>query len=155
MNSLIETRCSFSFQALYNSDHQHSYTALAVMSTVACLFFKNALIEIFLQSLKYTMRRWNAWVYLFKGADMVQAAYDKVCISSRTHLYKPMFEPKIDVLQAGSRSFKISGPDNDHIFVTSKESIKEISRAKKDELSLFGATKQVMTSRRSSSNGVV
>jgi hypothetical protein len=71
------------------------------------------------------------------------------------NLYRPTFEPNIDVLQAGSRSFKISGPDNDHIFVTSKESIKEINRAKKDELSLFGATKQVITSRRSSSNGDV
>ncbi|KAF2704335.1 cytochrome P450 [Pleomassaria siparia CBS 279.74] len=105
---------SFSIKALYDGTHQLSYSAIAVVSIIVLLIFKDSIISVLLE-------RWNAWVYLFRGAHMVQSAYDKASSRSRPH---------------HSQSYNISGPDNDHIFVSSKQAIHDINRAKRDELSL-------------------
>ncbi|OTA92253.1 hypothetical protein M434DRAFT_396605 [Hypoxylon sp. CO27-5] len=45
--------------------------------------------------------------------------------------------------KAGGRAFEVPGPDHSHIFVSSKEQLSEVRKAGHDDLSMFGATKQM------------
>ncbi|XDG09977.1 hypothetical protein ABKA04_009592 [Annulohypoxylon sp. FPYF3050] len=45
--------------------------------------------------------------------------------------------------KAGGGAFEVPGPDHNHIFVSSKEHLGEVRKAGRDELSMFGATKQM------------
>ncbi|KAI0865027.1 cytochrome P450 [Xylaria cubensis] len=66
-------------------------------------------------------KRIEAWRYLFRGADMITVKYR----------------------QAGGKAFEVPGPDHSHIFISSSKHMNEIRKAGADELSLFGATKQM------------
>ncbi|KAI0842314.1 cytochrome P450 [Hypoxylon sp. FL0890] len=79
------------------------------------------LLQICGRLAQYMRKRLNAWRYLFQGPTMITAAYRK----------------------AAGKAFQIPGPDHDHIFITSAEHIAEVRKAGRDELSLFGATKQM------------
>ncbi|KAI1740381.1 cytochrome P450 [Xylaria scruposa] len=70
---------------------------------------------------KYLGKRIEAWRYLFQGADMITSKYR----------------------QAGGKAFEVPGPDHNHIFISSSKHMNEIRKAGADELSLFGATKQM------------
>jgi hypothetical protein len=59
----------------------------------------------------------------------------------RPHILLLMFNA--EVLQAGGQSFEVPGPDHSHIFISSKEHLIEVRNAGRDELSMFGATKQM------------
>ncbi|CAG8952927.1 hypothetical protein HYFRA_00007642 [Hymenoscyphus fraxineus] len=69
----------------------------------------------------YLNKRMNAWRYLFQGADMITVAYNK----------------------AGGKPFEVPGPDHNHLFISSSKHISEVRKARRDELSMFGATKQM------------
>ncbi|PSR88504.1 cytochrome P450 [Coniella lustricola] len=44
---------------------------------------------------------------------------------------------------AGGKPFEIPGPDHDHVFISSDKHLEEVRKAARDELSMFGATKQM------------
>ena len=48
-----------------------------------------------------------------------------------------------DRSQAKGNAFSVAGPDHDHVFITSKQHLKECQKAKKDEMSFFAATRQM------------
>ncbi|KAI1390593.1 cytochrome P450 [Hypoxylon trugodes] len=73
------------------------------------------------QLFQYAQKRVNAWRYLFRGADMITVEYKK----------------------ARGNAFEVPGPDHSHIFISSNEHMDEIRKAPRDELSMFGATKQM------------
>ncbi|CAO2654954.1 Nn.00g116870.m01.CDS01 [Neocucurbitaria sp. VM-36] len=61
------------------------------------------------------------WKFLLSGAPMMSEAYTK----------------------AEGGAFSVAGPDHDHVFISSKQHLKECQKAKKDELSFFAATRQM------------
>ncbi|KAI1114784.1 cytochrome P450 [Nemania sp. NC0429] len=71
---------------------------------------------------KYVAGRINAWRYLFQGSDIILERYTK----------------------ANGKAFHVPGPDHGHVFISSPEHIREMSKAGRDELSLFSATKQMI-----------
>jgi hypothetical protein len=48
-----------------------------------------------------------------------------------------------DNFQAQGGAFSVPGPDHDHVFISSKQHLKECQKAKKDQLSFFAATRQM------------
>jgi hypothetical protein len=47
------------------------------------------------------------------------------------------------LLQANGGAFSVPGPDHNHVFISSKQHLKECQKAHKDDLSFFAATKQM------------
>ncbi|KAI1120565.1 cytochrome P450 [Nemania abortiva] len=45
--------------------------------------------------------------------------------------------------KANGKAFNVPGPDHGHIFISSQQHIAEVRKAGRDELSMFGATKQM------------
>jgi hypothetical protein len=83
--------------------------------------------------------RLDAWLYLIHGPDMIAAAYQKVS-STPSEL---LVTSEAKHVQAGGKSFEVPGPDHSHLFFSSKEHFDDVRKAGHDELSMFGATKQV------------
>lgn len=90
--------------------------------------------------MKFLWTRYNAWVFLFKGPEMIQDAFDKV-------RYSPYFEVWNLQPQSQSRPFEMFAPDNRYVFVSSPEQIKEVDSAPDTILSLQAASKQVRLSK--------
>ncbi|KAI0114415.1 cytochrome P450 [Nemania sp. FL0031] len=73
------------------------------------------------QAIRHVQRKANAWRFLFEGADMITEGYKR----------------------ANGKPFSVPGPDHGHTFISSNEHFGEIRKAARDELSMFGATKQM------------
>lgn len=70
---------------------------------------------------RWVINLYLRWKFLLWGAPMISEEYTK----------------------AKGGAFSVAGPDHDHVFISSKQHLKECQRAKKDELSFFAATKQM------------
>ncbi|OAL53550.1 cytochrome P450 [Pyrenochaeta sp. DS3sAY3a] len=71
---------------------------------------------------KFLRIRYNAWVFLFKGPEMIQDDFDK----------------------SQSRPFEMFAPDSRYVFISSPEQIKEVDSAPDTVLSLQAASKQML-----------
>ncbi|CAG8958655.1 hypothetical protein HYFRA_00011496 [Hymenoscyphus fraxineus] len=89
-----------------------------IISTIICSPF----LKIFRKSWQRVLKRFQAWNYLFKGVEIVQAAFDK----------------------AGGQPFEVFAPDNRYVFVSSPKHIEELDRAPSSVLSMEAATKQML-----------
>ncbi|KAI0890679.1 cytochrome P450 [Annulohypoxylon maeteangense] len=97
-------------------------TSLVLCVALLILYVNQASLESLSNVLfRYVSRRVNSWKFLFSGVYMITAGYKK----------------------AGGKAFEVPGPDHNHIFVSSKEHLGEVRKAGRDELSMFGATKQM------------
>ncbi|OAL54549.1 cytochrome P450 [Pyrenochaeta sp. DS3sAY3a] len=89
-----------------------------VLLTLICCY---RTISIPRRPLTALFRFYLRWKFLLLGAPMISSEYEK----------------------AKGGAFSVAGPDHDHIFISSKQHLKECQKAKKDELSFFAATRQM------------
>ncbi|KAI1475139.1 cytochrome P450 [Daldinia eschscholtzii] len=106
--------------------HIFTFVSYAMLFSVAFYLGLNNLISsnfiiLYNKTGRYVRKRVNAWRYLFQGADMITSGYQK----------------------AAGKAFEVPGPDHSHVFVSSSQHMDEIRKAPRDELSMFGATKQM------------
>lgn len=115
------------FRCLTMVEYLHPTVLVAVIVVALSINQKNGsraietLVSLYYRLGQYVLKRINAWRFLFQGADMITTGYH----------------------QAQGKPFVVPGPDHDHTFITSSKHIEEIRKAGREELSMFGATKQM------------